>query len=138
MARNQNLDIETARVLSNPENLIISETLLERLPSKKPAQNCVLSIGDNEYAGDCHFIELEKGSANISLSMESESDKFEFINSEFPEEFFDTNISIILVSENSTTKFSGIPKVFSYDFASKDSCIMTVELYNYTVEASNE
>ena len=69
MAKNSGLDIEEARVYSNPENLILSEALLERLPAPVPEENCVLNFNENSFSAYSNFLEFEKDKVKLSASI---------------------------------------------------------------------
>jgi len=132
-----NISEELTRVLSNPDNLIMSEALLERLPQKEDTgfQKCTLKINDILYCGNCSSINFKKEKIQISVELESGERKFNFINSDFPDAFLDYDVSIILPGEEKM--IVGKLLELSYDLSLGSMCIMNLELYNYQLEATH-
>jgi hypothetical protein len=130
----QDVDEELARVLSNPDNLIMSEALLERLPRKEESefQKCELKIRDTSYRGNCSYINFQKDKLQISIELDSGEKKFKFIHHDFPDSFLDYDASIILSGEEKT--IVGKLLEVSYDLSLNSRCIMSLELYNYQLE----
>ena len=134
MTMPQDTDPELSRVLSNPDNLIISESLLERLPTKKEPllQRCSLKINDALYSGFCLQINFQKDKAKISIELESNEPKFKFIDSNFPNSLFQHRVSITLDEEEKI--ITGKLLEVSYDLSLSSKCIMSLEIYNYQLE----
>jgi len=134
---NQGSDKEMARILSNPENLIISEALLERLPEavEPNHQKCVLKINDFSYSGSCSHINFQKNKANISVEVEFGDEKFRFIDESFPSSLFEKEISIELIGEEKT--IVGKLLEISCDLSESSKCIMSLTIYNYQLEVSH-
>tara|TARA_B100000287_G_scaffold375739_1_gene376429 strand:+ start:248 stop:667 length:420 start_codon:yes stop_codon:yes gene_type:complete len=128
-------DDELVRVLSNPENLIVSEALLERLPAKHKEQNqkCKILVNEVEYLGNCTFLNFQKEKLQISLELDAEIEVFKFVQNNFPSEFFDTKVSISLLGEKEKT-ISGNLSEISCEPTPASNCIMSLVVYNYRLE----
>jgi len=141
MSQEPNSEKELMRVLSNPDNLIISEALLDRLPGESPKSQtgCLVKFGQAEYSGSCLNVTFNEESLFISLVLHSDVDKFEFLDSGIPcTKIFKSKITVVLSSNKESKIFSGIPKQISYDQTPTSECTMSLELYNYSLEDSHE
>ena len=141
MSQETSSEKELMRVLSNPDNLIISEALLDRLPGENPSPRtkCLLRFGDTEYIGSCQNVTFNEESLFISLVLHSDIDKFKFLDSGIPcSKIFKSKITVVLSQEEKIKNFSGIPKQISYDETPNSECTMSIELYNYSLEDSHE
>ena len=141
MSQEPSEDKEFMRVLSNPENLIISEALLERLPGENISNQhrCLVKFGDVDYAGTCETVSFKEETLFLSLSLDSNSKKFKFLDSNISStKIFESRIIVVLDVDEENKTFSGLPKEISYDQTPKSGCTMRVELYNYWLEDSHE
>jgi len=141
MSQDTSGDKELMRVLSNPENLIISEALLERLPGENISSQhrCLIKFGDIDYVGTCQTISFKEETLLLSLVLDSNSKKFKFLDSNISSnKIFESRIIVTIDLDEENKTFSGIPKEISYDQTPNSSCTMRVELYNYWLEDSHE
>jgi len=131
-------DEELVRVLSNPDNLIVSESLLERLPSKNKDQvpKCKISIDGVEYSGNCSFLNVQKEKLQVSIELELETDSFAFIKKGFPSNVFDSEVLIILLGDEEKNITGSISEI-SCEPTPNSSCIMSLVVYNYQLEDSH-